>query len=157
MLNSSDYPCRATGHDLLTFSREILSVGVRCTTEMSVLVDTIADRMTEAGYPWKDVFAVRLACEEATVNAIKHGNQNYPCKQVFVRFHIDREFVLIEVQDEGGGYKPHLVPDPKCNLERPSGRGLLLIQHYASWVELNEPGNCIRFCKYPSIPIVADA
>lgn len=118
--------------------------------ELAVVIEVIMALMTELAYAQKEMFGVRLALEEAVVNAIKHGHQGDSTKHVEVQFKVVDDFVLVEVKDEGPGYDRSLVPDPQVNLERPSGRGLLLIQHYSSWVELNERGNRITFCKYSS-------
>jgi serine/threonine-protein kinase RsbW len=92
---------------------------------------------------------VRLALEEALVNAVKHGNQGDTSKQVRLRYHVNAEFVLVEVEDEGAGFDPSAVLDPLApeNLERPSGRGLFLIRKYMTWMEHNERGNCLKMCK----------
>jgi anti-sigma regulatory factor (Ser/Thr protein kinase) len=54
------------------------------------------------------------------------------------------------VEDEGPGFDPALVPDPLGpeNLERPSGRGLLIMRTYLSGVCHNERGNTICLCKH---------
>ena len=39
----------------------------------------------------------------------------------------------------------------------PSGRGLLLIRHYATWVRFNNWGNCVTFCKCPATPLSVTA
>ena len=97
-----------------------------------------------------DLFGIKLALEEALVNAIKHGNRGDPTKEARLRFHANPEFVLLEVEDDGAGFDPSLVPDPLApeNLERPSGRGLFLIRQYMTWMEHNERGNCITMCKH---------
>lgn len=90
-----------------------------------------------------DTFAVHLAVEEALVNAIKHGNQDDPAKQVHVVSRVSVESVLIEIADEGPGFDPGAVPDPTEdeNLEAPSGRGLMLMRSFMSRVEFNARGN----------------
>ena len=94
-------------------------------------------------YPPRDVFGVRLALEEALVNAIKHGNRMDPEKSVMVGCQIAEEFVRIEIEDQGTGFKPEDVPDPTddSNLERPCGRGIMLMRAFLSLVEYNEIGN----------------
>jgi serine/threonine-protein kinase RsbW len=124
--------------------------------DMLPVIEAVVGIMAEWGYSQKDTFSVHLMLEESIVNAIKHGNQNDPCKQVEVRYRISQEHVLVEVEDEGPGFSVSLVPDatvPK-NLHKPSGRGLLLIQHYANWVRFNHWGNCVTFCKCPSESLV---
>ena len=97
----------------------------------------------------QEVFSVRLALEEALVNAIKHGNQMDRAKsvQVSYRFLNDRFEVLIT--DEGAGFDPNDVPDPTAieNLERPCGRGLMLMRHYMSEVQYNDRGNRVHMVK----------
>lgn len=96
-----------------------------------------------------EVFSVRLALEEAVTNAIKHGNGFDPNKKVTVRFGTDNRVLTIQVEDEGEGFDPHGVPDPTAeeNLERESGRGLLLMRHYMDTVEFNNRGNCVTLVK----------
>ena len=70
----------------------------------------------------KDIFGVRLALEEALVNAIKHGNQMDRSKKVTIVSVVQSERIEIHVTDEGIGFDPGDVPDPTAieNLERPA-------------------------------------
>jgi len=122
----------------------------RAADEVPSLLDDVVAAMDEQVFPKKDVFAVRLAMEEALVNAVKHGNRGDPAKEARMRYFVNTEFVLLEVEDEGQGFDPAGVPDPLApeNLERPSGRGLFLIRKYMTWMEHNERGNCITMCKH---------
>jgi serine/threonine-protein kinase RsbW len=117
--------------------------------DVPALLDAVVAAMDEFAYPRKDQFAVRLALEEALVNAVKHGNRGDPAKEARLRYFVNLEVVLLEVEDEGAGFDPTNVPDPLApeNLERPSGRGLFLIRQYMTWMEHNERGNCITMCK----------
>ena len=45
------------------------------TAEGRVVQERIAGLLEQHGWPMRDVFGVRLALEEALVNAIKHGNR----------------------------------------------------------------------------------
>ena len=107
--------------------------------EVPALLDLIMAAMDEIHYPLKDQFAVRLALEEALVNAIKHGNRSDSAKEARLRSYITSDFVLFAVEDEGAGFDPAAVPDPLApeNLERPCGRGLFLIRTYMTWMEHN--------------------
>jgi len=118
--------------------------------EVPALLDVIGAAMDEFGHATKDRFAVRLALEEALVNAVKHGNRGDPAKEARLRWHIAAEFVLLVVEDDGAGFDPAGVPDPLApeNLERPSGRGLFLIRRYMTWMEHNARGNCITMCRH---------
>ena len=97
----------------------------------------------------KEIFSIRLALEEALVNAIKHGNQMDRSKTVRVCYRFLPERFEIHISDEGTGFDPADVPDPTDveNLERPCGRGLMLMRHYMSEVEYNARGNCVSMAK----------
>ena len=88
-------------------------------------------------------FAVRLALEEAVSNASRHGNSGDPKKKLELRYRVKPGEIVIEVEDEGRGFDPGVVPDPTAeeNLEIPSGRGLMLMRAYMSEVSFNEEGN----------------
>ena len=117
----------------------------------------ILSAMEEKGFSKEDVFAVHLALEEAFLNAVKHGNKMDPSKTVTINYGIDREKVEISIQDEGGGFNPQNVPDPRVgeNLYRPEGRGLLLMNAYMHVFEYNERGNGVHMIRYKDRPIVS--
>ena len=92
-----------------------------------------------------DIFGIHLSMEEALVNAIKHGNRHDPSKQVHVNCQVSRDKVRIEITDEGPGFKPEEVPD--CTdidrLDVPSGRGIMLMRSFMSFVEYSDRGNTV--------------
>jgi serine/threonine-protein kinase RsbW len=94
-------------------------------------------------------FHVELALEEALVNAIKHGNQLDPGKRVLVRYDVSPQRFEIRIEDEGPGFNPSDVPDPTApeNLERPCGRGLLLIRNFMDDVRYHGRGNVVIMIK----------
>lgn len=100
-------------------------------------------------YSEKEIFAIRLAVEEALVNAIKHGNRHDRSKTVRIAYHVRAEHFEIVVQDDGPGFDPEEVPDPTApeNLERCCGRGLMLMKHYMCEVTFNRRGNSVRLRK----------
>jgi serine/threonine-protein kinase RsbW len=117
--------------------------------EIARILDKVQVAMAGCHYAEREIFAVRLALEEAMVNAIKHGHQGDPEKRVLVKFCVKPEKVLVLVKDQGAGFDPASVPDP-CdpeNLTRPTGRGLLLMQSYMNWLRHNIRGNCVTMCK----------
>lgn len=93
----------------------------------------------------QEAFAIKMAVEEALVNAIKHGNQMDPEKIVRVVYALNKERFDVRITDEGPGFNPEDVPDPTApeNLERPCGRGLLLIRYYMSSVSFTDDGRTI--------------
>lgn len=113
------------------------------TSKGQEIQERIVGQLEVRDFPPRDVFGVRLALEEALVNAIKHGNGMDPLKSVRIRCTIDDQSVLVEIEDEGPGFIPEEVPDPTAeeNLERPCGRGLMLMRSFMSRVEFNDRGN----------------
>jgi serine/threonine-protein kinase RsbW len=113
------------------------------------LLDEVIGVMESAGYGTADRFAVRLALEEAVVNAVKHGHDYDPGKQVRIWWILGASSVSFVVHDEGPGFDVSQVPDPRRpeNLERPAGRGLFLIGAFMSWLRFNRRGNCLAMCR----------
>jgi len=100
-------------------------------------------------YSEKDIFGIKLALEEALVNAIKHGNCLDRGKTVRVHYRVHAEQFDVLIADEGPGFDPADVPDPTAleNLERPCGRGLMLMRYYMSEVSYNCRGNSVHMRK----------
>ncbi len=100
-------------------------------------------------YSEEEVFAVKLALEEALTNAVKHGNRNDHSKHVTLTYTINTIQAVFSVQDEGDGFSPHEVPDCTSpdRLPLPSGRGILLIQSYMDEVCYKDNGREIYFVK----------
>jgi serine/threonine-protein kinase RsbW len=110
------------------------------TEEQGRIIDVIIEQMKALGWSDPECFSARLALEEAAVNAAKHGNQFDPAKPVTIKYLVTAETVTVSVADKGKGYDPDDVPDPTAveNLERPCGRGLMLMRHYMGQVEHND-------------------
>lgn len=113
------------------------------------LQELIENQLRSCEYEDKEIFGIRLALEEAIVNAIKHGNRMDDAKKVHVRFLVSPERFEIGITDEGPGYDPDSLPDPLSeeNLERPCGRGLFLMRHYMTEVTVHPPGNRLTMSK----------
>ena len=56
---------------------------------------------------------------------------------------IGQERVVVEIEDEGPGFDVEDVPDPTAeeNLEKPSGRGIMLMRAFMDRVEYLDRGN----------------
>jgi serine/threonine-protein kinase RsbW len=117
--------------------------------EGRLIRELIEKQLRKFRFDEKEIFGIRLALEEAIVNAIKHGNQMDHNKRVHVRFHIRPDRFDIGITDEGPGYDPGEVPDPLAdeNLDRPGGRGRFLMKHYMTEVTVHPPGNHLTMCK----------
>jgi serine/threonine-protein kinase RsbW len=112
-------------------------------------VNELVDAMTSREWPPRDVFRVQLAFDEAIVNAIRHGNRFDPEKTVDVEIECNCDAVQIRIADQGEGFDPTTIPDPREDelLEVPGGRGVLLIHELMSSVQYNERGNEINMVK----------
>jgi serine/threonine-protein kinase RsbW len=111
--------------------------------------EEIEQALQSARYGDRDIFSIKLALEEALVNAIKHGNQMDPDKRVSVWYSVTPERFDVKITDEGPGFDPSDVPDPTLpeNIERFCGRGLLLIRNFMSAVEYQGRGNVVVMSK----------
>lgn len=111
--------------------------------------DHIEAQLKSCSFEDNEIFSIKLALEEALVNAIKHGNQMDRTKNVHIEYRVDSDRFEISITDEGSGFDPEDVPDPLAveNLERACGRGLLLMRHYMTEVQFHPPGNRLSMAK----------
>lgn len=109
----------------------------------------ILGEIEKCGYSEEAVFAIKLSLEEAMTNAVRHGNWNDASKRITVRYAVSPRRTVIMVADEGPGFALDTVPDPTLpeNLERPNGRGIMLMKAYMTDVGYNEAGNEVRLLK----------
>lgn len=121
-----------------------------------------------------DQMQVGVALDEALSNAVHHGNLEVDSalreesieaylaeierrariapwseRRVHVTARFTREEAVFVVRDEGDGFDVGSLPDPTdpANLERASGRGLLLIRTFMDEVSHNETGNELTMIK----------
>jgi serine/threonine-protein kinase RsbW len=113
------------------------------------VLEELLRRLDAEGWSSRDLFGIRLALEEAIVNAIKHGNRLDISKEVHVICRSTDEKIWIEVTDQGSGFDPEAVPD--CtddeHIEAPNGRGIMLMRNFMSRVEYNPCGNVVTMEK----------
>jgi CheY-like chemotaxis protein len=122
---------------------------------------------------------IGIALEEALLNALYHGNLEvsselreedtsgyyrlarqrseqppYCDRRIHVDVQVSRESARYVIRDDGPGFNPASVADPTepANLEKVSGRGLLLIRSFMDEVKLNEQGNQITLVKNAEKP-----
>jgi len=109
----------------------------------------ILDAIHKTRFKEHAIFAIKLAVEEVLVNAIKHGNKHDASKKVHVEANVSPNLFEIWVEDEGVGFDPTKVPDPRTeeNIEKVDGRGLLLIRSYMDQVEYTKGGRCVHMIK----------
>jgi serine/threonine-protein kinase RsbW len=98
-----------------------------------------------------DVYGnIMIAVTEAVNNAILHGNNANPTKQVQVRLEMDDTQAHFSIMDEGDGFDHTTLPDPTSPefVDLPGGRGIFLIRHLADEVKFDKDGTDVRITFY---------
>lgn len=113
--------------------------------------DVVLSELIDTGVDSNTLFAVRMALDEALINAYQHGNGCNPEKTIKIDREIHPDFIQITITDEGNGFDPRTVLDPTTpeRVMAPNGRGLYLIREFASAVTYNERGNQITIVMRP--------
>jgi len=85
---------------------------------------------------------VLVATMEATNNAIIHGNQGDPEKDVQIQCHAEEKQIVITISDMGPGFDFKSIPDPTApeNLEKINGRGVFLMTRLSDEIEFLKNG-----------------
>jgi serine/threonine-protein kinase RsbW len=96
---------------------------------------------------------LEIALREALANAMLHGNGMRPERRVFLRCYAGpRGGILIAVRDQGAGFDPQAVPDPRAadRMELAHGRGLLLMRELTDAIEFRRGGREVVFYQRPT-------
>ena len=80
-----------------------------------------------------------LIIDEAVSNAMEHGNNWNPYKNVIISISTDDRSLIITFEDEGAGFDPEAI-DKKSGSTRPRGRGIQIIKHFCE-IKWNDKGN----------------
>ncbi|MFO7934015.1 MAG: ATP-binding protein [Bacteroidales bacterium] len=89
---------------------------------------------------------IMVATMEATNNAIIHGNNSDPNKNVKIEiFSGDRELKIL-IEDQGRGFDYSNIPDPTSpeNLEKIDGRGIFLMESLSDEIMYLEEGRIVE-------------
>jgi serine/threonine-protein kinase RsbW len=124
--------------------------------EARPIQEQIIAEVVSRQYSDNDLFAIKLALEEALINAIKHGNRLDLSKRVRVQASVSNDLVDITIRDQGAGFKREDVPDPTLteNLEKNCGRGILLIEAYMTTANWTDSGRCLHMTKVREASLV---
>ena len=133
-------------------------------------------------FPENDRLRISIAFEESLLNALYHGNlevssdlrdedqtayedlarqrslqEPYIDRQLYVDISLTQEAVRFSVRDEGPGFDPEVIPDPTDPeyLDRPSGRGMLLMRSFMDELEYSEGGRQVTMMKKAPPPETA--
>jgi serine/threonine-protein kinase RsbW len=130
-----------------------LQFSLSSTMESVGEVEAAAEKLaSEAGFEEEERFRIAMAVREAAVNAVLHGNDYDPKKQVRASFENTGKSLIITIADEGEGLDPESIPDPLApeNLMRGTGRGIFLIRSFMDEVHFRQlhPGTELTLIKH---------
>ena len=116
-------------------------------------VEAAADKLAgKAGLNEDERFRVTMAVREAAINAVLHGNQYDPAKQIAVSFENTGKALIFIISDQGKGLDAEKLPDPLApeNLLRGTGRGIFLIRSFMDEVHFRQlhPGTELTLIKH---------
>lgn len=90
-----------------------------------------------------DLFACDILLREVLLNSIEHACQDMANAQIEFKITIYAEHILITVMDPGPGFDWQSWLQKPYDPDKASGRGLMIIRHYANRFRFNKRGNCI--------------
>ena len=116
-------------------------------------------------WPWKKPFPTRCftATSRSGPNLREEDDKTYYAlieqrrletpyrdRRVHVEAELSREWVRVVVRDEGPGFDPSTLPDPTdpANLEKVSGRGVLLMRTFMDEVIYSDSGDAVTLIKH---------
>jgi serine/threonine-protein kinase RsbW len=116
-------------------------------------VEAAAEKLAEdAGLDEDERFHVTMAVREAAVNAVLHGNEYDPDKQIAFSLENTGDTLVFTIADQGKGLDPKRLPDPLTpeNQLRSTGRGIFLIRSFMDEVHFRQlhPGTELTLVKH---------
>ena len=112
--------------------------------ENIILVERMVEDVCDLFNISEDYYGnILVAITEAVNNAIYHGNQANPKKNIDIFFKSFPDHVSFIVKDEGKGFNYDNLPDPTNpeNIENPNGRGVFLMRNLADKVSFEDNGS----------------
>jgi serine/threonine-protein kinase RsbW len=110
--------------------------------EAETLCIKVRDLLQKKGLS-RACFPAELLARESLNNAVIHGNRNAADKSVLFRLWIGREWIRLQVTDQGPGFDWRKANQNRSGTTASSGRGLPIYALYAERVRFNRRGNQI--------------
>ena len=97
----------------------------------------------------EDLQKIILSTIELVNNALEHGNKADTSKLVYLAYFASDTEIKITVRDEGKGFDPASLDDPREDGKntRERGRGIFIIKSYMDELHYNEEGNTLTAIK----------
>jgi serine/threonine-protein kinase RsbW len=130
-----------------------VSLDIASRFEMLDVVQTVLVQCCGlVGFDEESVHYMTVAVRESVVNAIKHGNKQDETKRVRVQLTLFDRALEVQVQDQGAGFDPTVIPDPLApeNLLKAYGRGIFFMRQFMDEVSHSFPpkgGTVVRMLK----------
>lgn len=130
------FDVKSDEHELrIVFSASYSNVDLVC--------DQITGKMEDIKWDLNN-FNIQLMLREALNNAVKHGCNEDPRREIVFVMSISNDELVWHVDDGGDGFNwREMLESDECYPEDCSGRGLPIFKLYASDVYFNEKGNCL--------------
>lgn len=116
---------------------------IASSTDNIRLVERLVEDVCEVFNVNEDNYGnILIAVTEAVNNAMYHGNQGNPEKEIQIGFESNDQKIVFSVADEGNGFDFEHLPDPTdpANIDKPNGRGVFLMKNLADKVEFKQAG-----------------
>lgn len=110
-------------------------------------------RSMESELTRHNVFAVQMIIEEAFQNVLRHGNKGDPRKRAVFEWRIDDASGVLKMvfRDSGQGFDFASIisydPTTDDNLQKPGGRGTMLLKAMSTSFEYSDGGRCLTVYK----------
>ena len=91
-----------------------------------------------------DIFAFKLALYEGLSNAVRHGNNSNPAKDVLFELKLAGNSLTMQIKDCGKGFDWQEATNRELlDCKTPSGRGIMLLKAYGYPPKYNQKGNIL--------------
>src|SRR4029078_7788233 len=74
---------------------------------------TFEEFILPCGLDRDEVETIKVALSEACSNAVCHGSPAGPGNDIYVRYELNAERLLIEIRDQGPGFRPRQIALPR--------------------------------------------
>lgn len=120
--------------------------------QVPYFVDKIICRLSHFVLSSEALFDLKLALNEALINALKYRPEPEKNKPIFLKIEKKNEKLEVIIKTQGPGfdhYRQGVCPDNK-NITKKSGRGIFLMKKFMDQVIFYDKGRRLKMVKYLS-------
>ena len=128
-------------------SEQVLKVNMKATFKAVDIFCEKAEKLLRENNLEDYIFPVQLLLREALTNAVVHGCRNKPGLIIKSTIIIYVNMIIIKIEDPGAGFDWKAVLSRDYSISADSGRGLIILNEYASEYKYNKAGNSILIKK----------